>query len=144
MRNRSAYRVVAAIVLACAAIACTVVARSLPPDPNNPTGTHGLILVDKLGSRVRFLNPDTYTELSNIDVGSRPHEMAISPDHKTAYVSIYGDGVYGNNPHPGHTIAVVDLAKPQRLPKRSTCRLMWRRTESWWTPAERSSTSRAT
>jgi DNA-binding beta-propeller fold protein YncE len=23
---------------------------------------------------------------------------------------VYGDGVYGNNPHPGHTIAIVDLA----------------------------------
>ena len=64
-KNRFAYRIVALAVLACAVIACTVVARSLPPDPNNPTGTHGLVLVDKLGSRIRFLNPDTYAELSN-------------------------------------------------------------------------------
>jgi len=113
MKNRFAYRIVALAILACAAIACTVIARSLPPDPNNPTGSHGLILVDKLGSRVRFLNPDTYSELSNLDVGARPHEMAISPDHKTAYVSVYGDGVYGNNPHPGHNIAVIDLASRQ-------------------------------
>ena len=113
MKNRAAYQIVAVAVLASAAITCTVVARSLPPDPNNPTGTHGLVLVDKLGSRVRFLNPDTYEELSNIDVGARPHEMAISPDHKTVYVSVYGDGVYGNNPHPGHNIAVIDLASRQ-------------------------------
>jgi YVTN family beta-propeller protein len=110
MKNRSAYRLLAVIVIAFGAITWTVVARSLPPDPNNPTGTHGLIMVDKLGSRVRFVNPDTYEELSNLDVGARPHEMAISPDHKTAYVSVYGDGVYGKNPHPGHTIAVIDLA----------------------------------
>lgn len=113
MKKYNTFRAVVLALVACAAVACTVIARSLPPDPNNPTGKHGLILVDKLGSRVRFLNPDTYEELSNIDVGARPHEMAISPDHKTAYVSVYGDGVYGKNPHPGHTIAVVDLASRQ-------------------------------
>ena len=26
---------------------------------------------------------------------------------------MYGDGVYGNNPHPGHNIAVIDLASRQ-------------------------------
>jgi DNA-binding beta-propeller fold protein YncE len=35
--------------------------------------------------------------------------MILSPDHKTAYVTVYGDGVYGRNPHPGHTIAIIDL-----------------------------------
>src|SRR4029453_10430528 len=30
-------------------------------------------------------------------------------DHKTAYVPIYGDGVYGRNPNPGHEIAIIDL-----------------------------------
>jgi YVTN family beta-propeller protein len=39
--------------------------------------------------------------------------VAISPDHKTAYIPVYGDGVYGKNPHPGHTIAIIDLASRQ-------------------------------
>lgn len=104
----------ALLVTVCAAGSCAVLARApKPADPNNITGTHGLILVDKLGSRVRFFTPDTYKELSNIDVGSRPHEIAISPDRKTAYVTVYGDGVYGKNPHPGHTIAVIDIASRQ-------------------------------
>jgi hypothetical protein len=29
--------------------------------------------------------------------------------HRTAYVPIYGDGIHGKNPHPGHLIAVFDL-----------------------------------
>ena len=82
-------------------------------DPNNPTGTHGLIVIDKIGRHIRFLDPSTYQEISNLEVGVAPHDVAISPDHKTAYVPVYGDGVYGRNPHPGHTIAIIDLASRQ-------------------------------
>lgn len=78
-------------------------------DPNNPTGDHGLIVIDKIGRHVRFLDPTTFQEISNLEVGVAPHDLAISPDHKTAYVPVYGDGVYGKNPHPGHTIAIIDL-----------------------------------
>jgi DNA-binding beta-propeller fold protein YncE len=101
-------------ILACV-LAASAIAVAAPPsvDPNNITGTHGLILLDKLGARVRFFTPDTYKEISNIDVGVKPHEIAISPDRTTAYVSVYGDGIYGNNPHPGHTIAIIDLASRQ-------------------------------
>jgi YVTN family beta-propeller protein len=103
------------ILAACVAGSYALLAGAPPnsPDPNNITGTQGLILVDKLGSRVRFLTPDTYKELSSIDVGTKPHEIAISPDRKTAYVTVYGDGVYGNNPHPGKTIAIIDIASRQ-------------------------------
>ena len=84
-------------------------------DPNNPTGTHGLIVIDKIGRHVRFFDPSTFQEISSsaLDVGVAPHDVAISPDHKTAYVPVYGDGVYGRNPHPGHTIAIIDLASRQ-------------------------------
>ena len=98
------------LVLASAAI---VAGAARPADPNNITGTHGLILIDKVGARVRFFTPDTYKEISNIDVGVKPHEIAISPDRKTAYVTVYGDGIYGNNPHPGHLIAIIDIASRQ-------------------------------
>ena len=81
---------------------------------NSPTGTHGLIMVDKVGGFVRFFDISTDKELAAFETsdgpGVKPHELAISPDHKTAYVAIYGDGVYGNNPHPGHSIAIFDLA----------------------------------
>lgn len=82
-------------------------------DPNNPTGKAGLVLIDKVGHHVRFFDPQTLKEISNLDIGTAPHDLAISPDHKTVYVPVYGDGVYGNNPHPGHTIAFIDLATRQ-------------------------------
>lgn len=82
-------------------------------DLNNPTGTHGLIVIDKIGRHVRFFDPSTFQEISNLEVGVAPHDLAISPDHKFAYIPVYGDGVYGRNPHPGHTIAIVDLASRQ-------------------------------
>jgi YVTN family beta-propeller protein len=93
--------------------AVTLVFAAASVDPNNPTGTHGLIVIDKIGRHVRFFDPSTYQEISNLDVGVAPHDVAISPDHKFAYIPVYGDGVYGRNPHPGHTIAIIDLAKRQ-------------------------------
>jgi DNA-binding beta-propeller fold protein YncE len=76
---------------------------------NHMTGTSGLIMVDKMDSLVRFFDPKTFKEISNLSIGGTPHELAISPDRKTAYVPSYGDGVYGRNPKPGQTIAVIDL-----------------------------------
>jgi len=81
---------------------------------SSPTGTAGLVMVDKVGGHIRFFDPTTDMELASLEPsaepGVKPHEIAISPDHKTAYVTVYGDGVYGKNPHPGHTIAIIDLA----------------------------------
>ena len=82
-------------------------------DLNNPTGTHGLLVIDKIGRHVRFFDPSNFQEISNLDVGVAPHDVAISPDHKLAYIPVYGDGVYGRNPHPGHTIAIIDLGARQ-------------------------------
>jgi YVTN family beta-propeller protein len=69
----------------------------------------GIIMIDKRGSLVRFFNPITFEEISNLAIDGTPHELALSPDRNTAYVPNYGDGVYGNNPNPGHSIAVIDL-----------------------------------
>ena len=80
-------------------------------DPNNPTGSKGLILVDKRGNYVRFFDPKTQKELSGFPTGpGAAHDLAISPDLKTAYIPIYGDGVYNRNPNPGRSILIVDLA----------------------------------
>ena len=91
-----------------------IAALALPAanlDFNNPTGTQGLIMIDKLGGFVRFFDPASLKELSSFAIpDGPPHELAISPDHETAYIPIYGDGVYGRNSHPGHVIAIVDLA----------------------------------
>ena len=82
-------------------------------DANNPTGAAGLFAVDKRGCRGRWLDPASFDELASIELPARPHEVAISGDHRLAYVSIYGSGVYGNNPVPGEQIVVIDLAGRQ-------------------------------
>ena len=80
-------------------------------DLNNPTGRSGLLLIDKRGNHVRFFNPVTLKELSSFSTGAKaPHDFAISPDHRTAYIPIYGDGVIRRNPNPGSEILIVDLA----------------------------------
>ena len=78
---------------------------------NHPTGTRGLLLVDKVGAHVRFFDPRTFTEQASVKVPANPHDFALSPDHRFAYVPIYGDGVYGRNPNPGHEVYVFDLEK---------------------------------
>ena len=96
-------------VLIVLAVSAAGLVMAIPPDPNNPTGTGGLIMIDKRGGLVRFFDPATLKESATLQLESAPHELAISPDHKTAYVPLYGDGVYGNNPNPGHKIVVIDL-----------------------------------
>ena len=103
------FRKTSVLLLALVIVAALAPAANL--DFNNPTGTQGLIMIDKLGGFVRFFDPVSFKELSSFAIpDGPPHELAISPDHKTAYIPIYGDGVYGRNPHPGHVIAIVDLA----------------------------------
>ena len=111
MTTRFTSRVaVAAVVLTMGAVTVGVSLLAATRDPNNVTGTTGVVMIDKRGNLVRFFDPATLKETGTLDIGGPPHELAISPDHKTAYIPIYGDGIYGNNPHPGHIIAVVDLA----------------------------------
>lgn len=101
-------RCILAVVLFTGLAAAVSAARLA--DPNNPTGSTGVILIDKVGHHIRFFAPGTWTEISNIEVGINPHDLALSPDHRTAWVTIYGSGIYGNNPNPEHTIAIIDLA----------------------------------
>jgi YVTN family beta-propeller protein len=86
-------------------------ATLIAADSNYPTGTRGLLLIDKLGGHVRFFDPTTFMERSAIKVATKPHDFVLSADHKTAYVPLYGDGIYGRNPNPGHEVAIVDIEK---------------------------------
>ena len=78
---------------------------------NHTTGTQGVLLIDKLGGHVRFFDPTSLAERSNLELPKNPHDFALSPDHRFAYVPIYGPGIYGRNPEPGHELYVLDLAE---------------------------------
>lgn len=88
-------------------------ATAIAPDPNNITGSAGLILIDKLGHHIRFFDPATHKELSSLDAEANPHDVAVSRDRRTAYVPIYGDGVYGRNPHRD-TASISSISLPAR------------------------------
>jgi DNA-binding beta-propeller fold protein YncE len=92
-------------------IAVAVGAAATAEGLNHTTGTRGLLLIDKLGGHVRFFDPATFAERSNIELPKNPHDFALSADHRFAYVPIYGPGVYNRNPEPGHELYVIDLAE---------------------------------
>ena len=78
------------------------------------TAGFGLIAVDKSAGRILFLDPETLKVRKVIDdLPRKPHELLVLPQKGKAYVPIFGDGVHGDNPHPEHHIAVVDLASEQ-------------------------------
>ncbi|HZI80105.1 MAG TPA: YncE family protein [Vicinamibacterales bacterium] len=104
--GKHTFRLILGSLLAAATALTLAAART---DPNNITGSTGLVMIDKRGNLVRFFDPATLKETGTVGIGGIPHELAISPDHKFAYIPIYGDGVYGANPNPGHIIAIVDL-----------------------------------
>ena len=73
--------------------------------------THrGLIAIDKVGNKIRFYDPGTLKQVKEI-AAPEPcvHELALSPDRTTAYVPLYGDGIYGTNKNPNNKVMAVDL-----------------------------------
>ena len=94
---------------------------SLEASPNFMTGKDGIIAVDKIANKILFLSASTYeTVLTLSGFAPRVHEVAVSPDRKTAFVPIYGDGKHGDNPNPGHLIAVFDLQARRHIGDIST------------------------
>jgi YVTN family beta-propeller protein len=75
-------------------------------------GARAMIAVDKMGGKVLFLNPTTYeTEVVLDDFPRTVHELLVVPETGLAYVPIFGDGIHGRNPHPGHLLCIIDVAK---------------------------------
>jgi len=86
---------------------------------SNITGTAGVIAVDKVANKIRFLDPQTLAEISHFDAPEPCiHELAITPDRKRAFVPLYGSGIYGANAKPNNKIIEIDI------PTRSLAGLM--------------------
>lgn len=82
----------------------------------NSSDAPGIIAVDKKGGKVLFLDPASHaTTLVLDDFAPVPHELLVVPQAATAYVPIYGDGVHGRNPHPGHLLSIVDLEQRRHV-----------------------------
>jgi hypothetical protein len=71
-----------------------------------------MIAVDKIGAKVLFLNPASFETEVVLDGFPRTvHELLVVPDTGLAYVPIFGDGIHGRNPNPGHLLCIIDLEK---------------------------------
>jgi DNA-binding beta-propeller fold protein YncE len=76
------------------------------------TNSRGMIAVDKMGTKVLFLDPVSYKTEIVLDGFLRTvHELLVVPETSRAYVPIFGDGIHGRNPNPQHHLCVFDLHK---------------------------------
>ena len=66
-------------------------------------GTGTLIVLNKDGASASIIDRVGGKELTRVDTGAGPHEVAVSPDGKIAVVGNYGQQ------QPGHTLTVIDL-----------------------------------
>jgi DNA-binding beta-propeller fold protein YncE len=78
----------------------------------SPGDVRGMIAVDKIGCKILFLNPKTFETETVLEGFQRTvHELLVIPETGLAYVPIFGDGIHGRNPNPGHHLHVIDLIK---------------------------------
>jgi len=74
--------------------------------------SRGMIAVDKIGTNVLFHNPVSFETEVVLDGFPRTvHELLVVPDTGLAYVPIFGDGIHGRNPNPGHLLCIIDLER---------------------------------
>src|SRR5258705_3741464 len=80
------------------------------PDLNSRRGGPNLIVPAKTAHKVHFLDAATLTLAATIDMPGSTHELALSPDGRLAYGTVYGDGVFAKRVNPDRRIVVIDLA----------------------------------
>jgi YVTN family beta-propeller protein len=71
------------------------------------TPVNALLVLEKAQNTLVIVDPASLTVVARVPAGNDPHEVAVSDDGKTAYISNYSGG---------STIAVVDLAAQKALP----------------------------
>lgn len=93
-----------ALTLIAAAAACTSGGAGTSSGAAEPADGPRLLVVNKSSNSLSVMDPDTREEVGAVATGFAPHEVAVSADGATAYVTDYGTG-----PRPGSTVSVVDL-----------------------------------
>ena len=85
---------------------------SLLPGANAQSSSQGSVLIANKGSHsLGIINPQTGEQIVEIDEGGvTGHEVAATPDGRTAFVPIYGNSGVGKPGTDGNKIAVIDLA----------------------------------
>jgi DNA-binding beta-propeller fold protein YncE len=78
-------------------------------DLNNRPAGPNLIVTAKTAHKVHFLDAATLSVSKTIDMPASTHELALSADGRTAYGTVYGDGIFARNVNPDRRVVVIDL-----------------------------------
>src|SRR5262247_448554 len=73
------------------------------------------VIVHKWDNSVGFYDSDTGKQLAKVEIGVKPHEMALSADRRLAYITNYGVNTYTQQEEGGNTISIVDLAGRKKI-----------------------------
>ena len=73
------------------------------------TPSPALLVLAKRDRSLAIVDPTTLKVVGRVPAGPDPHEIIVSPDGRTAYMSNYGGGAY-------NTISVADLVAQKSLP----------------------------
>lgn len=79
-------------------------------DLNNRPGGPNLLVTAKTAHKVHFLDAAALEITATLDMPGSTHELALSPDGRFAYGSVYGDGVFAKRINPDRRLVVLDLA----------------------------------
>lgn len=103
-KNFSRFVFIAALAVGCAGLAAIAAQADT------------LLVAVKSDFKLALVDPATNKVIAKVPTDQGPHEIAVTPDHRLAYVSNYG--VYevfltGNQTHDktGNTVTIVDLAQ---------------------------------
>jgi len=69
-----------------------------------------LIVLNKSEASASLVDLDSGDEVARVPTGEGPHEVAVSPDGRTAVV-----GNYGTGENPGNTLTVIDVESAQAV-----------------------------
>lgn len=94
------------LALTTALVLATACHRATPSSVS-PSAAHGapvVVVANQESGSVSVLSADGVT-MKTLAVGTGPHEAQVSPDGRTAVITIYGDRT------PGNRLAIVDLVR---------------------------------
>ncbi len=93
----------------CVTVNLLGLARADEPHQAKPVAPFCVLSVEEDAGSLAILTPEGRA-LKRIPLGERPHEIAVSPDHKTAYVSVFGITDYDSKlGSPGNHVTRIDL-----------------------------------
>jgi YVTN family beta-propeller protein len=74
-----------------------------------------LLVLQKKANALGLYDPQSGAHVWNVEVGTKPHEMALSEGDKLAFVTDYGVDSYNDTAEGGHTLSIVDVEAARRI-----------------------------